>query len=1152
MLTTMHRLLPPLLALCSASLCSADDALVPVPGEPVLAVPGGVKVRVAADAKNEGVFSPAALAFDESGALYLAETHRFRDGRGVEDDRDRPFWYLDDLAARTNDDRRAMLEKWNAKLPVDRLTQQSEVVRRLVDTDGDGRFERSGVFADGFNDLLDGTAGGVFALDGTVYFACIPKIWALRDKDGDGRADDRQGLLDGFGVRVSIAGHDLSGFVLGPDGRLYGTVGDRGFNLTTREGKKVESLGKGAVFRFEPDGSGFEVVHTGLRNPKELAFDDHGDAFTVDNNSDQGDKARLVYVVEGGDSGWDMGSQALHTFHRPIGLEVHPPNRWMAEKMWELRNPEQPAYIVPPVAHLASGPSGLTYHPGTGFLAGEAGRFAVCDYQGMISGSGVWSFRVEPSGAGMKLVDKRRLLAGVAASDVEYSWDGKLFVADFGGGWSSRPAGRVLSLDAGDQTWRAAEAADAARLAREGFEQRPAAELAALLKHADFRIRLRAQLALTRKPEALECFKKAAASADPVERRHGIWGLGILARRGAAVRPPGAAEFAALPDAALRTKATKELVALMKSPDEEVRAQVLKAIAEGPDPGKDLRLGTYLQDSSPRVRYFAAIAAGKLRDYGLISEIWRMLEENAGKDPYLSHAGAFALRLLARNPQQLQVLAMHESPYLRLAAVVALRRMHDGAVAAFVRDADPRVADEAIRAIHDEAIEPVRGVVASLLDDPGVEKRAPFMLRRLVHSAFRCGGQENVRRLIAVAQSKKLPVEVRREALRLLALWPEPPPVDQSTGQWSPLPKRDAAEALPFVRAAMPVLLKLDGSLLAGVFALAERYQFSLEVLEAGDLRNLAAQTTIPGMARAKALGLFAARNPPDLLPSLLRFSSEKDPAVAVAALQLLIERFARQAVKPLMAAAESSDVARAQAAWRALAVVPDPEVAALFVKKLKELDAARGVSPVALEVLEAARKRSEPEVKRQLVIHEANVAAAEDPLAKWLPLLEGGDSKRGEALFQAHPSADCMRCHRAEAEGDHGGVAGPNLLGVAKRGDRRFLLESLVAPSAKIAPGYGVLSLTLRNDAVLGGVLLAETADAVDLDSSGKTWRVKRADIKSLSPAFSAMPPMAQLLAPEEIRDLVAWLATKNEKVPAAPRAAAPETLDPEALLKK
>ena len=185
-------------------------------------------------------------------------------------------------------------------------------------------------------------------------------------------------------------------------------------------------------------------------------------------------------------------------------------------------------------------------------------------------------------------------------------------------------------------------------------------------------------------------------------------------------------------------------------------------------------------------------------------------------------------------------------------------------------------------------------------------------------------------------------------------------------------------------------------------------------------------------------------------------------------------------------------------------------------------------------------------------MIHEANVASAEDPLAKWLPLLEGGDAKRGEALFQAHPSADCMRCHRAEAEGDHGGVAGPNLLGVAKRGDRRFLLESLVAPSAKIAPGYGVLSLTLRNDAVLGGVLLAETADAVDLDSSGKTWRVKRADIKTLSPAFSAMPPMAQLLSPEEIRDLVAWLATKNEKVPAAPRAAAPETLDPDALLKK
>jgi quinoprotein glucose dehydrogenase len=89
----------------------------------------------------------------------------------------------------------------------------------------------------------------------------------------------------------------MNGFAIGPDGRVWGTIGDRGFNLTTKEGKKYDSRNRGAVFRFEPDGTNFEVVHFGLRNPKEIAFDDFGNGFSVDNNSDQGDAARVVYVV---------------------------------------------------------------------------------------------------------------------------------------------------------------------------------------------------------------------------------------------------------------------------------------------------------------------------------------------------------------------------------------------------------------------------------------------------------------------------------------------------------------------------------------------------------------------------------------------------------------------------------------------------------------------------------------------------------------------------------------------------------------------------------------------------------------------------------------------------------------------------------------
>lgn len=1090
-------------------------------------IPIGSTLKIEASHEHQKITSPTAITFDDHGRVYVAETHRFREG--VEDDRNNLFWYLDDLAARKTSDRRKLHEKWTEKVSIEKLTRKSEIIRRLADTDGDGKIDESKVFADGFNDLLDGTAAGVFFYEDSLYFACIPKIYSLRDTNGDGTADERKVVEEGFGVRISLSGHDMNGFTLGPDGRIYGTIGDRGFSFITKEGVSYDYPNQGAAFRFEPDGTGFEIFHTGLRNPKEIAFDALGNAFSVDNNSDQGDAARVVYLVEGGESGWEMEHQTLHTFHRQIGLAEHPPSRWMDEQMWHLEKPGQPAYFLPPTAHLTAGPSGLTAHPGTGFLENEAGRFLICDYRGSAANSSIWSFNMKPKGAGMEMSDSRKLVSGIAATDVEYSWDGKIYISDFISGWTSHAGGRLLSLDAGERTWRAAEATDAARIMKEGFTQRDSAGLAKLLSHSDARIRLRAQISLTRKPDGLTHLTAATASPDFITRIHGIWGLGMIARRGP-VPPP--------------------LTALLTDGNPEVRAQALRLLADSKIDTAGIPLARLLADESPRVRFFAAILAGKRKVAEAFVPVCAMLEENDNRDVYLRHAGIFALQHIVASPAILSALATTcDSPSVRLAAVVALRRMNHPGTASFITDPDLKVADEAIRAICDTDMAAQRPAVAALLDNLSIRQWSPFMLRRLVHNAYRIGTVENAARVLKVAADPQIPDIVRKEALRLLAIWSKPFPADQFTGHWNPLPERDPETIRPALTAALPQLLGQQGFVLTAALEMVGQYHLEIAGLDDSSLRKIVGNPKLPAQARATALNLLIERKPDDLNTLLTEISRDSSDQVALTALAAIASFSPETALPALAATVNSANIPRAQKTWPILATLPGDTADAIFVSKITELAAANGISPTAIELTAAAAKRTSPAIASALASLEKSLADNKDPLARWNSALQGGDPLAGAALFDSHPASQCMRCHRAEDGHAAGGETAPNLAGIASGGkDRRYFLQSMIHPSAVIAPGFGAVLVDFKNGASLTGNLIAETPDHLDIDAAGKSLRVKRTDIASFTPPVSSMPAMDGMLNPAELRDIVAWLATLTEGGK-SPKVAAPIPLDPATL---
>ena len=77
--------------------------------------------------------------------------------------------------------------------------------------------------------------------------------------------------------------------------------------------------------------------------------------------------------------------------------------------------------------------------------------------------------------------------------------------------------------------------------------------------------------------------------------------------------------------------------------DAEVRAQAAKVLGEVREPKAFDGLIARLDDDSPRVRLFAAIALGKLGRAEAVGPLLAMLRANGDKDPYLRHAAVMGL-----------------------------------------------------------------------------------------------------------------------------------------------------------------------------------------------------------------------------------------------------------------------------------------------------------------------------------------------------------------------------------------------------------------------------------------------------------------------------------------------------------------------------
>jgi HEAT repeat protein len=242
----------------------------------------------------------------------------------------------------------------------------------------------------------------------------------------------------------------------------------------------------------------------------------------------------------------------------------------------------------------------------------------------------------------------------------------------------------------------------------------------------------------------------------------------------------------------------------LKDSDPEIRAQAAKVLGDVRDAASAQPLIALLADPAPRARFFAAEALGRLRERSAVEPIARMLAENANTDVYLRTAGVHALASIG-DVAAVRALASHASSAVRLAAVVALRRLHDPAVADFVDDADELVVTEAARAINDEGgIAPALPALARVLTRP---VRNEALLRRVLNANLKVGTAEAAGRVGAFAAQPSTSEPMRVEAIAILGVWAEPSTMDRVDGAWlGQLPARDAGAAQAALTALLPLL----------------------------------------------------------------------------------------------------------------------------------------------------------------------------------------------------------------------------------------------------------------------------------------------------------------------------------------------------------
>ena len=1018
-------------------------------------------------AAEPSLFNPTSLDVDSRGRVWVAEGLNYRLTRG-------------------GNKRFARVE-------------ESDKIKILEDTDGDGEADKVTVFADRIFPVPMGMAveehydeNGKYA-GCRVFLGVSPNILVLEDTDGDDKADKQSHLLTGFGGLDSD--HGVHGMVLGLDGKLYFTHGDgccsvqedrseryQNFDVTDASGRRVKPGRSAHTLRVNRDGTEFEVVCDGQRNNYETCRNAFGEGFTSDNDDDGNRGCRVIHTMDGGDFGYRTPGSPRH---------------------WG----EDVPGTVPKLVGTGNGsPCGIAVYesrliPGLfgGLLEAEAGTRRINAFPLTRHGS---TYRTE----------EQVLLSSddpwFRPSDVGVAPDGSVFVADWydaavgGHGFSDQDTGRIYrvfpkgsrpatpKMDFGSVAGLI-EALKSPNVAAQDAARR------GLLERGDAAADALRDLVKNGSPEEAGRALQVASSPPslvglaveviqrPDDFQNGDPRLRELAVRtlGRDCRENGVVEYQN-PDARKEPAALAHLDVLLPlatDPDPGVRRELILALRNVPTPKVADALRKLVSGWDGRDRWYLE-ALGLALDGREAEYVTGLMDSSLFGDPDRIDAEAADDRV-ALPPY---------FPVDRNEAFIPVGAPDPGA------NGLSKFLGFLWRLQRPEAL-PVLESLLPGLRTPALQQAGDDVLTR-IRSPYAAD--------VAALLAERSDDSSRRAVLfDMLAT--------RLGGPWS-----EARERPPVVR-VIDAALKDPDRRAAGIAMAAAtglpRYRATFEAL--------AVDPNVPDETAAKAVeAVGAVGGPPSRsLTGLIAATRGKASAARAEAALRVIPRFydARGRLFEILSD-RAYPVALRREALRTLAKLPEGGMRLIDAAKAGKLP--DDLKTEATTTLNASADRGVREAAAAVLPLPSTASGRPLPPIEEL-LKRHGDPAKGEAVFFRQTADSCASCHRVQGRGRW---VGPDLSTIGVKYGKGELLNSIINPSAAIGYGFRSVVLALSDGRVVTGLPVEETPNRIVVKTAdGERVTVATADVEERRTSETSLMPenLAATMSDGDLVDLLAYL---------------------------